>query len=235
MDTPVIRPSSAAPALEIDLIVDLACPWSYIARRQLKRALGSLHGTPVRAVRWHGLPSEDRSDAPVTWREYLQSRLPKGADLVATERELEAVGRDVGIRFAFDRIAAVPDTSEAHRLVGLAASDASQALLIDALFAAHFEQGRDLADHAVLAALARESGIDPGVVETFEDSAAGRDAVRSESRRLRGLGVASVPNVLLNGTVLVPGPADVDTYVTALDRALFPGVGNAAPDRRLLH
>lgn len=239
MDTTTAFPVPAAPSLEIDLIVDLVCPWSYIARQQLERALGSLHGTPVRAVRWHGLPRERARTgggaAPATWREYLASRLPPRSDLAAAERELEAAGREVGIAFDFAGIRAVADTQEAHRLIGLAAADPAQAALIDALFAAHFETGQDLADPAVLVAIARGAGVDDAVVRAFERSAKGRDAVQSESRRLRGLGVASVPNVLLNGTVLVPGPADVDTYVTALDRALFPSADGAKEDRGRLH
>ena len=68
----------------------------------------------------------------------------------------------------------------------------------------------------------------------FTAGASGRDEVLAEERRLRGLGVEGVPNLLLNSRVLVPGAADVATYIQALDQALFPE--NPAQERqRLLH
>ena len=68
----------------------------------------------------------------------------------------------------------------------------------------------------------------------FNDPKAGADLVDAEEKRLQGLGVMATPNLLINGRILVPGPADVATYVQALDQALFPGL-SASEDKRLLH
>ena len=54
MDTQTVTPVPARPVLELDLIADFACPWSFLGKRSLERALGSLYGLPVRALRWHG-------------------------------------------------------------------------------------------------------------------------------------------------------------------------------------
>ena len=84
-----------------------------------------------------------------------------------------------------------------------------------------------------LSAVAQESGLGAQTLAAFADPAEGRDEVAVEEQRLKGMGVLATPNLLINGRVLVPGPADVSTYVQALDQALFPTL--ATQDTRLLH
>jgi predicted DsbA family dithiol-disulfide isomerase len=205
--------------LELDFIGDLACPWSFIGKRNLARALGSLYGADARVQRWHGLPLAGMTQSG--WREHLATRLPAAADVDAAQRKLESVGAEVGIEFHFDHIATLPDTREAHRLVHLAGQDTRQGELIDAIFRSFFEAGRDISNPLVLVQLATEAGVDESVRAAFVAGPQGRDEVLAEERRLRGLGVEGVPNLLLNSRVLVPGAADVPTYIQALDQALF--------------
>src|ERR1700733_4800372 len=219
MDTQILQIGSRPRSLELDFIGDLACPWSFIGKRNLTRALDSLYGATARVQRWHGLPL-----AGITlsgWREHLASRLPAGADVDEAQRKLETLGHELDIGFHFDRITTLPDTREAHRLVHLAGADARQGELIDAIFRAFFETGRDIANPLVLVQLAAEAGVEPSVREAFTAGPNGRDEVMAEERRLRGLGVEGVPNLLLNSRVLVPGAADVATYIPAPAQALF--------------
>jgi len=221
----------AVPALELDLIGDLACPWTFVGKRSLDRALEQLYGSR-RVLRWHGLPLS--ADARASWREHFASRLPRGASVTTVQRGLQETGEELGITFHFDRLQQAPDTHEAHRLVRLAAREGRQALVIDALFSAFFEQGLDIADSTVLGDIAHTCQLESGTRTAFEDRAEGRGDVDAEERRMRGLGIEVVPNLLINGRVLVPGPADVSTYVQALDHALFPEL-KVPQSRRRLH
>jgi len=235
MDTQVAVFPPTHPVLELDLIADLACPWSYLGKRSLERALDNLYGTPIRALRWHGFRAQsERAAAHVPWPEHMAIRLPPGVSVELAQRSLIEVGRGLGIEFDFARLAHLPDTLEAHRLVRLATREERQSDLADALFKAFFEQGRDIADKKVLTAIGRYIGLAGETLAAFEDPAQGRDEVATEEQRLKGLGVVATPNLLINGRVLVPGPADVATYVQALDQALFPGL-TAQQDKRLLH
>jgi len=105
--------------------------------------------------------------------------------------------------------------------VHLAGSDPRQGELIDGIFRAFFEAGRDISNPLVLVQLATEAAVDESVRTAFTAGPQGREEVLAEERRLRGLGVEGVPNLLLNSRVLVPGAADVPTYIQALDQALF--------------
>jgi predicted DsbA family dithiol-disulfide isomerase len=219
MDTQLLHIGSRPRSLELDFIGDLACPWSFIGKRNLTRALDSLYGATSQVQRWHGLPLAGM--AQTGWREHLASRLPNGADVDEAQRKLESAGRDLDIAFHFERIASLPDTREAHRLVHLAGSDPRQGELIDGIFRAFFEAGRDISNPLVLVQLATDAAVDESVRTAFTAGPQGRDEVLAEERRLRGLGVEGVPNLLLNSRVLVPGAADVPTYIQALDQALF--------------
>ncbi len=236
METQIVKPETVRLALELDLIADFACPWSYLGKRSLERALGSLYGAPVRAMRWHGFRSqpEQAGSARVSWPEHLAVRLPKGVTVDFAQRGLAEAGRELGIGFDFARLQSLPDTREAHRLTGLAARDDRQNEVVDALFRAFFEQGRDIGDSLILSDIARDSGLSTSTLEAFANPAEGREQVAAEEQRLRGLGVVATPNLLINGRVLVPGPADVSTYIQALDHALFPALP-APPDKSQLH
>ncbi|MGQ0834724.1 MAG: DsbA family oxidoreductase [Gammaproteobacteria bacterium] len=232
MDTQLKTPTPTKPGLELDFIADFSCPWSFLGKRRLEQALENVYGAPVLALRWHGLRVS--GDEPVAWKDYLSSRLPRGVDLEVAQRGLTEAGSVLGIGFRFDRIERVPNTLEAHRLIRLAAGEGRQSDVADAVFEAFFQHGRDIGDRNVLSEIGRALGVAATVTDAFANAEQGRDEVTAEEQRLRSLGVAAVPNLLINGHILVPGPADVSTYVQAIDQALFPQL--AAPtDKHALH
>jgi predicted DsbA family dithiol-disulfide isomerase len=233
MDTQLHQITPARLGLELDLIADLACPWSFLGKRSLERALESLYGAPVRALRWHGLPLQGQAEQQ-SWREHLATRLPKGIDVDFAHQSLIEAGKDLGIAFDFEKLEHVPDTREAHRLVRLASRERHQGEVVDALFSAFFERGQNIASRDVLVNIAADCKLESVIQAAFENPAEGRDDVEAEEKRLRGLGVTGIPNLLINGRVLVPGPADVSTYVQALDQALFPDEMEPQ-SKRLLH
>jgi predicted DsbA family dithiol-disulfide isomerase len=235
MDTQVTQAVPSRTLLELDLIADLACPWSFLGKRSLERALLNLYGTPVRALRWHGFRGQgDGEPKASSWQDHLVKRLPNGVTVDFAHRSLAEAGVGLGIQFDFAKLSSLPDTREAHRLVRLAARDERQSEVADGLFGAFFEHGRDIADLEVLASVGAEAGLTHTTLEAFRNPSEGRDDVVAEERRLRGLGVTATPNLLINGRILVPGPADVSTYVQALDQALFPELP-APQDKKLLH
>ena len=238
MDTQLVTPAPKRLLLELDLIADFACPWSYLGKRSLERALGNLHGFPHPALRWHGFRAQPEGKggevaaAPQTWRAHIAGRLPPGISVDFAHKNLAETGEGLGIHFDFSKLEQLPDTREAHRLVALAAKEDKQSEVVDGIFRAFFEEGRNIGDKSVIEAVARESGLSNDTLSAFADPESGRDEIAAEEKRLRGFGVVATPNLLINGRVLVPGPADVSTYVQALDQALFPQLPS---DKKHLH
>jgi predicted DsbA family dithiol-disulfide isomerase len=223
--------------LDIDLVADFTCPWSWLGMAQLTRALGSLAGDVETRLRWHPfrMIQPAASEKPRSFHDYLAERLPTGISVPFAEKSLTEAGRELGIEFHFEKLGALPSTSEAHRLVQLAVGEGRQANVAAAIFRAYFERGADIGDVSVLAGLGAEAGMSERLLQTFRDTREGDAALLGSEERLRGFGVRTVPNLLFGGRVLVPGTVNVATYVHALDQALFPSNEDEAQQKPTLH
>ena len=224
--------------LDIDLVADFTCPWSWLGMVQLTRALGNLSGDIETRLRWHPFrmtPEQRANASPRSFHDYLAERLPPGISVPFAEKSLTEAGRELGIDFHFEKLGALPSTAEAHRLVQLAADEGHHANVAAAIFRAYFERGVDIGDVDVLAGIAAEAGLSEIIIRTFRETRAGDSALAGSEDRLRGFGVRSVPNLLFGGRVLVPGTLNVATYVHALDQALFPSESEEEPQQPTLH
>jgi predicted DsbA family dithiol-disulfide isomerase len=210
--------------LDIDLVADFTCPWSWLGMAQLTRALGNLSGDVETRLRWHPfrMAKYAQTTAPRSFHDYLAERLPSGISVPFAEKSLTEAGRELGIDFHFEKLGPLPSTAEAHRLVQLATSEGRHANVAAAIFRAYFERGSDIADVNVLAELGAEAGLTDKTLQAFRDTREGETVLAGSEERLRGFGVRTVPNLLFGGRVLVPGTVNVATYVHALDQALFP-------------
>jgi predicted DsbA family dithiol-disulfide isomerase len=234
----LIRPlTDVRRTLDIDLVADFTCPWSWLGMAQLTRALGSLSGDVETRLRWHPfrMASKAAKENPRSFHDYLAERLPAGISVPFAEKSLTEAGRELGLEFHFEKLGALPSTSEAHRLVQLAVDEGRHANVAAAIFRAYFERGADIGEVAVLEDIGREAGLSDKALQAFRETREGDAALVGSEERLRGFGVRNVPNLLFGGRVLVPGTVNVDTYVHALDQALFPSNDEDAKQAPTLH
>jgi predicted DsbA family dithiol-disulfide isomerase len=205
-------------ALTIDVVSDVVCPWCYLGKKRLERALAS-EPAPIE-VNWRpyqldpNIPSEglDR-------RTYLANKFGDDGRIEAAHERLKALGAEEGIAFAFDRIARAPNTLDAHRLIRWAFLTGAQNKVVDRLFSLYFEQGRDIGDRALLVETARECGMDAEIVEKMLGEGADEDEVRAEIARAQALGVTGVPFFIFAQRFAVPGAQAADVLSAAIDRA----------------
>ena len=147
--------AAAPPAgtMTIDVISDVVCPWCYIGKRRLEGALAqwaAAHpGAPAPRVQWR--PFQLNPTLPQTGmsrREYVKRKF--GDQGGATYERVAAVGREVGIPFAFDAIERQPNTLATHALIGASGELGIQDAMVETLFRAYFLDGRDMTDRATL-------------------------------------------------------------------------------------
>jgi predicted DsbA family dithiol-disulfide isomerase len=234
----LIRPlNDVRRTLDIDLVADFTCPWSWLGMAQLTRALGSLSGDVETRLRWHPfrMASKAANLNPRSFHEYLAERLPAGISVPFAEKSLTEAGRELGLEFHFEKLGALPSTSEAHRLVQLAVDESRHANVAAAIFRAYFERGANIGELTVLEGIGREAGLSEKTLRAFRDTREGDAALVGSEERLRGFGVRNVPNLLFGGRVLVPGTVNVATYVHALDQALFPVSEEETQEKPTLH
>jgi predicted DsbA family dithiol-disulfide isomerase len=204
--------------LSIDVVSDVVCPWCYLGQRRLDEAIASAPDVEV-SVTWRPFQLDPTIPAEGMDRKaYMRAKFGDESRLRDAHMRLEALGRDVGIDYAFGAITVSPNTLDAHRVVRWAGADSAetQKRLVRRLFKLYFEEGANIGDHSVLAEAAREVGMDSAVVESLLTSDADREAVASEAATASRMGITGVPCFLFEGKYAVMGAQEVATLADAI-------------------
>jgi len=205
-------------ALKIEVYSDVICPWCYLGKRRMEKALEILKVPPDGAHVCY-LPFELDPVMPVDGLEPEKYYSNKGITPGETHRRLEILGREAGINFHFERIPRIPNTFNAHRLVWLAGKEGVQSRVVEAFFAAYFTHGKDLGNGEVLGETAVEAGLDLTKVQKLLKGAEGIWEVRELEKKANKLGIAGVPYYLINGKKIIYGAQPLETFVDIISQA----------------
>jgi predicted DsbA family dithiol-disulfide isomerase len=217
------QPHTLASQVRIEVFSDVVCPWCFIGKRRLEEALRRLAASATRLsappqVQWRAFQLNPwLPPAGMERAEYVSRKFGSASGGVYTR--VAAVGMQVGIGFAFDRIARQPNTVDAHRLIRLAGEELRQDAMVETLFQAYFLEGADLSSTAVLLGLAARAGLDPHRAHACLNDEAARTAVLDEDRQARELGVEGVPFFVFNRRLAVSGAQEPEVLLGAVDRA----------------
>ncbi|MDH3533444.1 MAG: DsbA family oxidoreductase [Gammaproteobacteria bacterium] len=208
-------------ALHVEVIADLICPFCYLGKRRLDRALCAVQGPSE--VHWYPYQlNPDMPAAGIAFDAYVARRFGNPANIQPVLDSLTTEGRREGIRFRFDKVRHVPNTLPVHQLMQLSeAEGGNQSALAEDLMAAFFERGEDIGDTEVLVASGARHGLDAAAVRRALADERIRQIVLSREAQVRGSGMAGVPGYLLNRRLLVVGAQGTETLINAFDRAMF--------------
>ena len=215
------RPQAATgPGTRLDIVSDAICPWCYIGKRHLERALALLAPEGVRfSVHWN--PFQLNPDMPKEGVERAAYRAAKFGS-AARARELDArvaaAAAAAGLSFDLDRILRTPNTLNAHRLIWLAGREGVQDAAMEAVFAAYFLEGRDIGEPAILADCAAAAGLARRTVLDFLASGGMEAEMRAADQAAREAGVNGVPSFFLDGYGLFSGAVPAPDMAEALRR-----------------
>lgn len=202
----------------IDIVSDVVCPWCYVGRARLKKALDTVSEIPVE-LRWRPFQLDPTlPPAGKDRRAYLIDKFGSEERISQMHQQISVVGQAVGIAFDFDAIKTSPNTLDAHRIIRWAANAGPgvQDRLVGRLFALYFEEGADLGDRAVLIGAARDAGMDAALAETLLATEADRAEVQEEIATAQRMGVTGVPCFLLEGRYAVMGAQEPATLADAI-------------------
>jgi predicted DsbA family dithiol-disulfide isomerase len=203
--------------LTLDVFSDVVCPWCYLGKRRLERALTLAPDLDV-AVRWR--PFQLDATIPqggIERRVYLERKFGGPEAIAPTHRRMTDMGAAEGIEYHFERIQRSPNTLDAHRVIRWATAAGREEPMVERLFKAYFTEGLDIGDHAVLARLAGEAGLDEAAavavrLPTNED----RQAVENEIAEAYRIGVTGVPCFVIASRYGVVGAQSPETIAQAL-------------------
>jgi predicted DsbA family dithiol-disulfide isomerase len=206
--------------LTIDVVSDVVCPWCYLGKRRLARAVGLVPEVPV-VVRWRPfrldptIPPEGIARA-----EYVSAKFGGLDALDESHRHLTERGHEEGIDYHFDRILRSPNTVDAHRLVHWAAADGVQDDMVERLFAAYFSEGLDIGDGETLADLAADVGLDSRTISSRLASDEDRKLIVAEIENAYRVGVSGVPCFIFDRRLAVTGAHPAEVLVQAIEQAM---------------
>ena len=208
-----------APAIEpieIDVISDVMCPWCYIGKRRLEKALAMLPDIAV-DIRWrpfqldHTIPEHgmDRQD-------YLRNKFGSDAGAEQIYQPVRDAGKAEDIAFDFDAIKVAPNTLNAHRVIRWAMAEGVQDAAVERLFQLYFLEGADLTDNKLLADAAVDAGIDRAVVEHLLAGDTDKAETQAEIAQIQRMGVTGVPAFIVGNRFAVMGAREPEVIAQAI-------------------
>ncbi len=207
--------------LQADVISDVICPWCYIGKRRLEKAVATLDRQHEVRVRW--LPFQLNPQMPkegINRKDYRTAKFGSWERSLELDAKMNAVGETGGIHFALDRIERTPNTLDAHRLIWLADKEGVQDAVVEALFRSYFTEGRDISNRQTLIDVVAEAGLDRHQAEVVLNSDDGLEAIKEGEALSRRLRVDDVPFFIVNGEITLSGAQPPDAFLAAFNQAL---------------
>jgi len=207
--------------MKVEIWSDVICPFCYIGKRKLERALAQLPQLDRVEICWKSfqLQPDTKSDPTRNALQHLAERKGWSMDFAReAAADISSRAKDVGLTFNYDRTV-VANTFDAHRLVHYAATLGKGDAMTEQLFKAYFTDGRNIADPVVLAELAAGAGLPGDEVKNVLASGQFSDEVRSDIDDALQMGINGVPFFVFDGRYAVSGAQDTSVFIEALARA----------------
>ncbi|MEU4245144.1 DsbA family oxidoreductase [Actinoplanes sp. NPDC026619] len=201
--------------MDIQVWSDVVCPWCYIGKARLEKAIAEFDGDVTVTYRAYQLDPAPVPQ-PIAIKDAMIAKFggPERAEQMFSH--VTSIAAADGLRIDYDRAIAA-NTFDSHRLIAWAAGQDKQAELLDALQRAHFTGGIDLGYRPALADVAGSIGLGRAAALAYLESEAGTGAVTTDLTEARELGITSVPTFVIDGKYAVQGAQEPATLLAALE------------------
>jgi predicted DsbA family dithiol-disulfide isomerase len=205
--------------MPIDVVSDVVCPWCFIGKRRLEKAL-ALRPDIAAEVRWRPyflndwIPREG-----IDRKTYLETKFGSVERYRAIAERVAAAARSEGLDYQLDKIKRQPNTLDCHRLILWARNTSDPGRMKQRLMEMYFSEGADLTDTEALVRAAVECGMDEDVVRKLLASDADIERIEREARAAKEAGVDGVPCFIFGNVLAVAGAQDPAYLANAIDRA----------------
>jgi predicted DsbA family dithiol-disulfide isomerase len=191
--------------IRLDIFSDPVCPWCYIGKAHLDRALEARADHPFE-IEWH--PFQLNPDMPAGGMDratYLEAKFGGRDKAVQIYARVEEAARDAGLVIDFANIPRIPNTLNAHRLIYWAGLEGRQTRMKGALMRAYWRDGRDIGDTETLVAIAGEVGLDGPAMARLLATDADLAAITERETHARDRGINAVPTFIIANQYVVSG------------------------------
>lgn len=206
--------------LSIDVVSDVVCPWCYIGKKRIEKAIALRPDIAVE-LRFHPYFLNDWIPREGISREdYLVKKFGSVERYKGIAQRVAAAAGDEGLVYALDRISRQPNTIDCHRLIHWAGHIGKGPQMKQRLMELYFTEGADLTDRSVLARAGAGIGLDHD--ETARKLAGDEDVERvtQQAQAAKETGIDGVPCFIFGGILAVSGAQASEYLASAMDRAL---------------
>jgi len=213
------------PHLKIDIVSDVVCPWCYIGKRRLEKAITELKDDYTFEINY--LPFQLSPDTPAegeNMKERLVAKFGGEDRYYQIIQQVSSVAADEGLNFDLDNQAVSPNTHGLHRLVWYAQQQGKQLEIVEALFKAYFEDSVNLSNTENILQLAENVGLDTEKVRALLASDEGKEAIDQLLYQNHLMGVSGVPHYIINDKYAISGAQPTELFLEAL-----PEIAQKAP------
>lgn len=203
--------------IKLYIFSDPVCPWCYIGKARLDRALEQRPNHPFE-IEWHPfMLNPDMPAGGMDRRAYLEAKFGGKEGTVRAYTPVVQEAEASGLEIDFEKVTQQPNTLDAHRLIHWAQLEGRQTAIVSRLFKAYFKEGRDIGDHAVLADIAEGAEMDREMILRLLKSDADADDIRARDIDAREKGVSAVPTFVIANQHVVPGAQPTDLWLKVID------------------
>ncbi len=203
--------------VKLDIISDPICPWCYIGKTQLDKALAEIPDHPF-TIEWH--PFQLNPDMPADGmdrREYLETKFGGKEGVLKSYGPVVEHAKNVGAELHLDKIEKTPNTLDAHRMIHWAGIEGKQTAMVSALFQAYFVDGKDISDVDTLVDIAQTLEMDADATRRLLNSDSDRTDISDRDKHSRKMGVQSVPTFIIANQHAVPGAQPADMWIKVIE------------------
>ncbi|MEJ0057542.1 MAG: DsbA family oxidoreductase [Bacteroidota bacterium] len=205
------------PEILVEVVSDVVCPWCYIGKRRLEKAIGELKDNYDIKVSFS--PFELNADMPIEGRdqkEYFAQKFGDESRFEQLTAHVTQVAKAEGLSFDFKKQKVSPNTRDAHRIIWYAQKEGKQPAANEAFMKAYFEEGIDLSKRENLVAVAEKAGLKKESVTSMLESGEGLAEVTVAEQVNHQRGISGVPFFVINNKYGVSGAQPAETFIKVL-------------------
>ena len=215
--------------MRIDIFSDVVCPWCFIGKRRLERALAE---RPQDQVEIHWRAFQLNPDMPVQGmprQTYLQTKFGGPERATQIYNTIRENGKKEGLDFQFEKIGTTPNTVRAHRLIRFASERGASDALVEKLFTGYFYEGKNIGDVEALTDIAAEAGLDRAEAEEFLNGNDGVADVLAETRFAYENGINGVPCFIFDRRYALAGAQEPEAFFPLFELVQNESAGKPVP------
>ena len=205
--------------ITIDIVSDTVCPWCYVGKRRLERALAAKPEETQVKIGWRPFQlNPEMPEGGMDRRDYLEAKFGGKEGAKRVYSAIEEAGKGEGLPFDFSQMARQPNTVNSHRLIDYAGKNGHQDEIVEALFQAYFMDGRDIGSVDELVEVATDAGLKEAPVRDYLESDEDLERIQAEDAMARQMGVQGVPCFIINNKYAISGAQDPAVFLQAWEQ-----------------